>query len=103
MRPAATEGEEGMAPPEGVVPPEEVAPDEQVQRDVQRLHELGYRQELSRTWSSFTNFAISFTIISVLAGTFTTFGTAYANGGPVVISIRWPVISALVLTVALSM
>ena len=54
-------------------------------------------------WSGFTNFAISFTIISVLAGTFTTFGTAWANGGPVVISIGWPVICLLVLTVALSM
>jgi amino acid transporter len=101
-----------MAPPEGVppkgvspeeVPAEQAADVEQVKRDVERLHELGYRQELSRTWSSFTNFAISFTIISVLAGTFTTFGTAYANGGPVVISIGWPVICALVLTVALSM
>ena len=50
--------------------------------DEQRLAELGYRQELSRTWSSFTNFAISFTIISILAGTFTTFSFAWQNGGP---------------------
>jgi amino acid transporter len=74
-----------------------------VQADVQRLEELGYRQELSRAWSGFTNFAISFTIISVLAGTFTTFGTAWANGGPVVVSIGWPVICGFVLLVALSM
>ncbi|MGZ5419935.1 MAG: amino acid permease, partial [Solirubrobacterales bacterium] len=74
-----------------------------VKRDEQRLAELGYRQELSRAWSGFTNFAISFTIISVLAGTFTTFGQAWNNGGPVVISIGWPVICALVLLVALSM
>ena len=71
--------------------------------DEQRLAELGYRQELTRAWSGFTNFAISFTIISVLAGTFTTFGTAWANGGPVVISIGWPVICGFVLLVALSM
>ena len=38
--------------------------------DERRLGELGYRQELSRAWSGFTNFAISFTIISVLAVTF---------------------------------
>ena len=75
----------------------------EVEKDVQRLHELGYKQELSRAWSGFTNFAISFTIISVLAGTFTTFGTAWANGGPVVISIGWPVICGFVLLVALSM
>jgi amino acid transporter len=64
---------------------------------------MGYKQELSRAWSGFTNFAISFTIISVLAGTFTTFGTAWANGGPLVISIGWPVICGFVLLVALSM
>ena len=52
-------------------------------QDEQRLHELGYRQELSRAWSGFTNFAISFTIISVLAGTFTTFAFAWQNGGPI--------------------
>ncbi len=83
----------------------QVAPREQdvAGEDERRLHELGYRQELSRAWSGFTNFAISFTIISVLAGTWTTFGTAWNNGGPVGISIGWPVICALVLTVAVSM
>jgi amino acid transporter len=71
--------------------------------DEAKLAELGYRQELSRAWSGFTNFAISFTIISVLAGTFTTFGQAWNNGGPIVVSIGWPVICALVLMVAFSM
>src|SRR6059058_5212061 len=74
-----------------------------VKGDEQRLAELGYKQELSRAWSSFTNFAISFTIISVLAGTFTTFGQAWNAGGPVAISIGWPVICAFVLLVAVSM
>src|SRR3954468_14015566 len=72
-------------------------------RDEQQLAELGYKQELPRAWSSFTNFAISFTIISVLAGTFTTFGQASNAGGPLAISIGWPLICALVLLVALSM
>ncbi len=62
-------------------------------------HELGYRQELSRAWSGFTNFAISFTIISVLAGTFTTFSFAWQNGGPIAISIGWPVLCFFVLMV----
>ena len=35
--------------------------------DEQRLAELGYEQELERGWTRFTNFAISFSIISVLA------------------------------------
>ncbi len=50
--------------------------------DEQRLAELGYKQELERTWSGFQNFAISFTIISILAGCFTTYGQAWNNGGP---------------------
>jgi amino acid transporter len=72
-------------------------------RDEETLAELGYKQELARVWSGFTNFAISFTIISVLAGTFTTFGQAWNAGGPIAISIGWPVICAFVLLVALSM
>jgi amino acid transporter len=74
-----------------------------VRRDEERLRELGYRQELSRAWSGFTNFAISFTIISVLAGTFTTFAFAWQNGGPIAASIGWPVLCAFVLMVAFSM
>jgi amino acid transporter len=71
--------------------------------DEARLKELGYDQTLNRGWSSFQNFAISFTIISVLAGCFTTYGQAWNNGGPVVISWGWPIIVALILTVAFSM
>jgi amino acid permease len=71
--------------------------------DEQRLAELGYKQELKRGWSGFSNFAISFSIISVLAGCFTTYGQAFKNGGPIAISIMWPVISVLVLMVAFSM
>ena len=65
--------------------------------DEQRLAELGYKQELHRGWSSFSNFAISFSIISVLAGCFTTYGQAFNNGGPIAISIVWPIISVLIL------
>jgi amino acid transporter len=71
--------------------------------DEQRLAELGYKQELNRGWSSFSNFAISFSIISVLAGCFTTYGQAFKNGGPIAISIAWPLISLLILCVAFSM
>src|SRR5438046_2946840 len=71
--------------------------------DEQRLAELGYKQELTRAWSSFTNFAISFTIISVLAGCFTNFSFAWTAGGPVGISIGWPVLCLFVPLVAFSM
>jgi amino acid transporter len=71
--------------------------------DEQRLADLGYKQELRRGWSSFSNFAISFSIISVLAGCFTTYGQAFKNGGPIAISIAWPLISVMILMVAFSM
>jgi len=71
--------------------------------DEERLAQLGYKQELKRGWSGFQNFAISFTIISVLAGCFTTYGQAWNNGGPVAISWGWPIIVLLILTVAFSM
>ncbi|MGZ4298925.1 MAG: amino acid permease [Solirubrobacteraceae bacterium] len=76
---------------------------ETLSADEQRLAELGYKQELKRGWSGFSNFAISFSIISILAGCFTTYGQAWLNGGPVAISIGWPVISVFILLVAFSM
>jgi amino acid transporter len=79
------------------------APAEQPGADERQLAEMGYKQELSRGWSAFTNFAISFTIISVLAGTFTTFFQAWNSGGPMGISIGWPVICFFVLMVGFSM
>ena len=71
--------------------------------DERRLAELGYKQELNRNWSGFSNFAISFSIISILAGCFTTFGQAWNNGGPIAISIGWPVISAFILIIGFTM
>jgi amino acid transporter len=71
--------------------------------DERALAELGYKQELKRGWSSFSNFAISFTIISVLAGCFTTYGQAWNNGGPVAISWGWPLISIPILIIGFCM
>ncbi|HMU27713.1 MAG TPA: amino acid permease [Solirubrobacterales bacterium] len=71
--------------------------------DEKRLAELGYAQTLDRAWSSFSNFAISFTIISVLAGCFTTYQVAWNAGGPIAISWGWPIICGLILLVAVSM
>ncbi len=71
--------------------------------DERRLAELGYKQELNRSWSSFSNFAISFSIISILAGCFTTFAQAWNNGGPVAISLGWPLISAFILIIGFCM
>ncbi len=71
--------------------------------DEELLAKLGYKQELERSWSGFQNFAISFTIISILAGCFTTYGQAWNNGGPVAISWGWPLISIPILIVGFCM
>jgi amino acid transporter len=77
--------------------------DQALDRDEQRLAELGYKQELTRGWSRFSNFAISFTIISVLAGCFTTYPQAWNLGGPIAISWGWPIVCIIILAVAFSM
>ncbi len=71
--------------------------------DERRLAELGYKQELDRSWSGFSNFAISFSIISILAGCFTTFGQGFNNGGPVAISWGWPIVAAFILIIGFTM
>jgi amino acid transporter len=71
--------------------------------DAQRLAQLGYKQELSRSWSGFSNFAISFSIISILSGCFTTFGQAWNNGGPVAITWGWPIIASFILIIGFCM
>src|SRR5579864_9631274 len=71
--------------------------------DEQRLHELGYAQELLRRMSGFSNFAVSFTIISILSGCLTLYYFGMTNGGPTVITIGWPVVGVMVLLVGLAM
>lgn len=71
--------------------------------DEQRLHELGYAQELARTMSGFSNFAVSFTIISILSGCLTLYGYGLNTGGPVLIVWGWPFVGLMTLTVALAM
>src|SRR5256714_9777920 len=67
------------------------------------LHALGYAQDLSRRMSGFSNFAISFTIISILSGTLTLYGTGLNYGGPVIESYGWPIVSVFVIIVGLGM
>jgi amino acid permease (GABA permease) len=71
--------------------------------DEQRLHELGYAQELRRNMSGFNNFAISFTIISILSGCMTLYGYGMNTGGPVLITWGWPFVGAMTLFVGLAM
>jgi len=76
---------------------------DQLNEDERLLATLGYKQELNRSWSGFSNFAISFSIISILAGCFTTFAQAWNNGGPVAISWGWPIIALFILIIGFTM
>ena len=72
-------------------------------KDRSILHALGYAQELRRGMSGFSNFAISFTIISILSGTLTLYATGLNYGGPVMEAYGWPIVSMFVIIVALGM
>ena len=71
--------------------------------DEQILHKLGYAQELFRAMGAFRNFAISFTIISILAGCLTSYYLAFQWGGPVAVTWGWIVVGVFTTFVALSM
>src|SRR5437764_3583236 len=67
------------------------------------LHKLGYAQELKRTMSAFSNFAVSFTIISILSGCLTLYLFGMNTGGPVLIVWGWIVVGAMTTLVGLAM
>jgi amino acid permease (GABA permease) len=53
--------------------------------------------------SGFSNFAVSFTIISILSGCLTLYGTGMKTGGPALITWGWPFVGVMTLLVGLSM
>ncbi|MBB2942258.1 amino acid permease (GABA permease) [Actinoplanes lutulentus] len=71
--------------------------------DEERLAQLGYKQELHRRLSGFSNFAVSFSIISILAGAITSYGIAMTAGGPMAITLGWLFVGIMVTFVALAM
>src|SRR5438105_11662804 len=68
--------------------------------DKEVLHQFGYAQQLLRDMGGFSNFAISFSIISILTGAVTLYGVGLTAGGPVVMGIGWPLVTLFVLFVA---
>ncbi|KAK3827684.1 MAG: amino acid/polyamine transporter I [Benniella sp.] len=74
-----------------------------IDRSEQRLRELGYKQELKRELTSFTNFSVSFSVVSILTGLTSLYGTALNSGGPAVIIWGWVFVSAMSMCVAASM
>ncbi|MDE1180130.1 amino acid permease [Paraburkholderia sp.] len=64
---------------------------------------MGYKQELARRMSGFSNFAISFSIICILAGGITAFPQALSAAGGASIGLGWPVGALFAIVVAASM
>src|SRR3989440_4224008 len=77
--------------------------EEQIRADTDRLHQMGYAQQLFRDMGGFSNFAISFTIISVLTGGLTLYSYGLNHGGPQQMGIGWLVVGVMVLVVAAAM
>ncbi|MES2916299.1 MAG: amino acid permease [Pseudomonadota bacterium] len=57
--------------------------------DMKVLHGMGYAQELSRSMSKFSNFAISFSIINILSGGINSFAQAVSSVGGAGAGIGW--------------
>jgi amino acid transporter len=79
------------------------SPSYHTSEDEQILHKLGYAQELFRAMGGFRNFAISFTIISILAGCLTSYWVAFERGGPVAVTWGWLLVGLMSTLVALAM
>ena len=75
----------------------------QISEDERTLHRLGYAQELYRSMGGFQNFAISFTIISILSGCLTSYAIGFNQGGPVAITWGWLLVGFFCIFVALAM
>ena len=75
----------------------------QSERDSADLRRFGYVQELFRSMGGFSNFAVSFSIISILTGAVTLFGYGLEMGGPLEMTLGWPLVTVFTLAVAASM
>src|SRR3982074_1231304 len=71
--------------------------------DVETLHQMGYAQELLRKMGTFSNFAVSFTIISILSGCLTLYQYGMNTGGPIIMTVGWPLVGIMVTMVGLAM
>jgi len=76
---------------------------ESVQADSRDLSKLGYKQELRRSFGGFSNFALSFSVISILTGAVTLYGYGLSMGGPRQMTLGWPLATLGTLLIVLSM
>ncbi|MEW5314876.1 MAG: hypothetical protein WDW38_006339 [Sanguina aurantia] len=81
-----------------------VANDVTAAEDDAKLEALGYKPLLKRQLGAFSNFATSFSIISIILGISGTFsGVGLSYGGPVGAVWGWVLVSFMTMSVALSM
>ncbi|MEX2415052.1 MAG: amino acid permease [Paenibacillaceae bacterium] len=73
------------------------------EQDKHELHKFGYAQELLRSMGGFSNFAISFSIISILTGAVSLYGHGLTYGGAGMMGFGWPIVALFVMFVAASM
>lgn len=71
--------------------------------DIETLRQMGYRQELVRRMSGFSNYAVSLSIICILAGGITSFHQGLCSVGGASIGLGWPLASLLALAFAATM
>src|SRR3954462_9279830 len=71
--------------------------------DEQTLRRLGYAQELSRQLGGFSNYAISLSIICILAGGVTSFPVGLCSVGGASVGVGWPLCCLFSLAVAATM
>src|SRR5436305_7045488 len=71
--------------------------------DAEQLRKLGYAQELRRRMTAFSNFAIAFSTICILAGGITSLQLGICAIGGAAAGIVWPVGVGFALIVALCM
>ena len=74
-----------------------------IRQDTADLHGLGYAQELLRSMGGFSNFAISFSIISILTGAVILYNLGLTLAGPAAVGLGWPLVTIFTLCVAATM
>jgi len=74
-----------------------------IKQDVADLHKLGYAQELYRSMGGFSNFAISFSIISILTGAVILYNYGLALAGGAAVGIGWLLVTVFTLMIAATM
>ncbi|NBS91815.1 amino acid permease, partial [bacterium] len=77
--------------------------DNHATEDQKDLAKMGYEQELFRGFSAFSNYALSLSIICILAGGITSFHVGYCAAGPAAIGIGWPIACLFSFAVAAAM